>query len=94
MPVVLAAPESSAAYFEQIDAFLRSTLGDGVSKHYDIICGDAMAVAKRLKKRIKTVREYRVAKQESFSYNWGLGIPEDLQKPFHPTCGRRRTNPP
>ena len=39
MPVVLAAPESSAAYFEQIDAFLRSTLGDGVSKHYDIICG-------------------------------------------------------
>jgi predicted Rossmann-fold nucleotide-binding protein len=85
MPVVLAAPESSAEYFEQIDAFLRSTLGDGVSKHYDIICGDAMAVAKRLKKRIKKVREYRVAKQESFSYNWGLAIPEDLQKPFHPT---------
>jgi predicted Rossmann-fold nucleotide-binding protein len=85
LPVVLAAPDSSAAYFEQIDAFLRSTLGDEVSKHYDIICGDAPAVAKLLKKRIKKVREYRVEQQESFSYNWGLAIPEDLQRPFHPT---------
>jgi predicted Rossmann-fold nucleotide-binding protein len=85
LPVVLAAPAASASYFEQIDAFLRGTLGDDVARHYEIICGDPAAVAKSLKKRIKKVREYRMEQQESFSYNWGLAIPEDLQQPFHPT---------
>ena len=85
LPVVLAAPESGAGYFQQIDAFLRSTLGDEVSKHYEIICGDSAEVAKYLKSRIRKVREFRVAQQESFSYNWGLKIPAELQQPFHPT---------
>ncbi len=85
LPVVLAAPESSAGYFQQIDAFLRGTLGDDVARHYEIICGNPAAVAKSLKKQIKKVREYRMAQQESFSYNWGLAIPDDLQQPFHPT---------
>lgn len=85
LPIVLAAPDSSASYFQQIDAFLRSTLGDDVAKHYEIICGDATTVAKVLKKRIKKVREYRMSQQESFSYNWELAIPDDLQQPFHPT---------
>ena len=85
LPVVLAAPESSAGYFQQIDAFLRGTLGNEVAKHYEIICGNPAAVAKALKKRIKKVREYRMEQQESFSYNWGLAIPDDLQQPFHPT---------
>lgn len=85
LPVVLAAPAASAGYFEQIDAFLRGTLGDDVARHYEIICGDAAAVAKCLKRRIKKVREYRMAQQESFSYNWGLVIPDDLQQPFEPT---------
>jgi hypothetical protein len=85
LPVILAAPESSAGYFQQIDAFLRGTLGDDVARHYEIICGDAAAVAKNLKKRIKKVREYRMDQRESFSYNWGLSIPDDLQQPFHPT---------
>ena len=85
LPVVLAAPDSSSGYFQHIDAFLRATLGDEVARHYEIICGDAAAVARSLKKRIKQVREYRMEQQESFSYNWGLAIPDDLQQPFHPT---------
>jgi predicted Rossmann-fold nucleotide-binding protein len=85
LPVVLAAPESSAGYFQQIDAFLRGTLGDDVARHYEIICGNPAGVAKSLKKRMKKVREYRMEQQESFSYNWGLAIPDDLQQPFHPT---------
>jgi predicted Rossmann-fold nucleotide-binding protein len=85
LPLILAAPDAGAAYFEQIDAFLRHTLGEEVCQHYEIICGDPAAVAKHLKNCIKQVREYRMEKQESFSYNWGLEIPEDLQHPFHPT---------
>jgi len=42
-------------------------------------------VARTLKRRIKKVREYRMDQRESFSYNWGLVIPDDLQQPFHPT---------
>ena len=38
-----------------------------------------------LKKHIKRVRAYRMEQQESFSYNWGLAIPDDMQQPFHPT---------
>jgi len=91
LPVVLAAPASSAGYFQQIDAFLRSTLGDDVTKHYDIICGDPVAVAKNLKRCIKKVREYRMEQQESFSYNWGLDIPDDLQQPFLPTHEKMAT---
>jgi len=85
LPLILAAPESSAGYFQQIDTFLRHTLGDGVAGHYEIICGDPVAVAQVLKKRIKKVREHRMDKKESFSYNWGLAIPDDLQQPFEPS---------
>ena len=85
LPLLLAAPESSAGYFQQIDSFLRATLGDEVARHYEIFCGDPATVARVLKKRIKKVRKYRMDKRESFSYNWGLAIPEDLQQPFVPT---------
>jgi predicted Rossmann-fold nucleotide-binding protein len=85
LPVILAAPDASAGYFEQIDTFLRGTLGEDVGRHYEIICGDAPAVAKRVRKQIRKVREYRMEQQESFSYNWGLTIPDDLQQPFHPS---------
>ncbi len=85
LPIILAAPQSSASYFRQIDDFLRRTLGEDVARHYEIICGDPAAVARTLKKRIKKVREYRIRHRESFSYNWGLAIPDDLQQPFEPT---------
>lgn len=85
LPIIMAAPESSADYFRQIDRFLRKTLGEEVAKHYEIICGDAAAVAKRLKKQVKKVRNYRMEQQESFSFNWALVLDRALQQPFDPT---------
>jgi hypothetical protein len=85
LPIIMAAPDSSAAYFQQIDRFLRDTLGDEVATHYDIITGDPAAVARSLKKRVKAVRAYRVERQESFSNNWELVIPEEFQRPFNPS---------
>ena len=46
LPIIMAAPDSSAAYFTQIDRFLRDTLGDEVAAHYEIINGDPAAVAR------------------------------------------------
>ena len=85
LPIIMAAPDSSAAYFTQIDRFLRDTLGDEVAAHYEIINGDPAAVAAKLKKRVKAVRRQRVEIQESFSFNWGLVIPDSLQRPFSPS---------
>jgi predicted Rossmann-fold nucleotide-binding protein len=85
LPIILAAPQASARYFQQIDEFLRRSLGEEAARHYEIISGDPVAVARTLKRRIKQVREYRIRHQESFSYNWGLAIPDGLQQPFEPT---------
>jgi predicted Rossmann-fold nucleotide-binding protein len=85
LPIVLAAGESSADYFTHIDQFLRTTLGDDVAAHYEIIIGDPVAVARVLKSGIRRVRNYRIEKQESFGFNWGLSIAHQLQQPFAPT---------
>jgi hypothetical protein len=68
-----------------IDRFLRETLGDEVTAHYEIIIGDPVEVARRMKKMVKRVRRHRIEQQESFSFNWGLGIPEAFQQPFEPS---------
>ena len=85
LPIIMAAPAGGEAYFERIDAFLRGTLGEEVAEHYEILCGDAESVARRMKKAIRQLRAYRVEQRESFSFNWGLTITDDLQQPFTPT---------
>lgn len=85
LPIVLAGPEGSGEYFQRIDAFLQQLLGPEVAQHYLIIEGSPQEVAQHLRKQLKAVRKQRVKLQESFSYNWGLTIPEELQHPFHPT---------
>ena len=85
LPLIFTGPPESVAYFEQIDEFLRRTLGDEVAEHYEIINGDASAVARAMKRGIKSVRRSRIEQAESFSYTWNLHIPEELQQPFVPT---------
>lgn len=85
MPLIFSGPTESAGYFAQIDAFLRLCLGDEVAQHYEIINGDAPAVARSMKCGIKAVRRERIEHSESFSYAWNLHIPEELQQPFIPT---------
>ena len=85
LPLFFLAPECSASYFEEIDDFLRSTLGDDIAAHYEIIIGDEQTAARRIKDHIKALRRQRVKRKESFSFNWDLVIPEPLQRPFTPT---------
>ncbi len=84
LPLVLAAPAGSEDWFRRIDHFLRQSLGDEVAEHYEIILGDPVAVAQRMKRGVREVRDHRVRTNESFSFNWGLHIEEDLQVPFQP----------
>jgi len=84
-PFILTGPADAAAYFEQIDQFIRLTLGDAVASRYEIIIDDPENVAKTMAAGIRKVREYRIQQKDSFFFNWSLKIPLSFQQPFHPT---------
>lgn len=83
-PLVFTGPKESVAYFEQIDRFIRLTLGDEAAKRYRIIVEDPVAVAKAMKDGMKIVREHRIANRDAFFFNWTLKIPFAFQQPFEP----------
>ncbi|TXI75629.1 MAG: LOG family protein [Dokdonella sp.] len=84
-PLVFSGPRESAAYFEQIDRFLRLALGDDVAKYYQIIIDDPTSVARQVVKGIERVRKYRLDNSDAFFFNWAMNIDESLQHPFVPS---------
>jgi predicted Rossmann-fold nucleotide-binding protein len=84
-PLVFTGPKESAAYFEQIDRFLRLSLGDEVARHYSIVVDDPREVARQVRKGIEKVRLYRLENQDAFFFNWALHIEREFQVPFQPT---------
>lgn len=84
-PLVFTGPRDSADYFEQIDRFLRLSLGDAVAKHYQIIVDDPARVAKSLVKGLDKVRQNRLDSKDAFFFNWALQVPLEFQLPFRPT---------
>ncbi|GMU44571.1 MAG: LOG family protein [Xanthomonadales bacterium] len=84
-PVVFTGPKDSAAYFEQIDAFLKLTLGEAASERYRIIVGDPVEVARHIKQGLAQVTEHRVETKDAFFYNWTLKVPQAFQYRFTPT---------
>ncbi len=84
-PLVLTGPVASSAYFEQIDRFIRLTLGEAATQRYEIIVGDPETVAQRMAAGVRCVREHRIAHKDSFFFNWALTVPLAFQQPFVPT---------
>jgi predicted Rossmann-fold nucleotide-binding protein len=84
-PLVFTGPAESAAYFEQIDQFLKLALGDAGSARYRIIVDDPVEVAQAMRQGIKRVREFRLKEQDAFFFNWSLHLPDEFQLPFAPT---------
>ena len=84
-PLILTGPVASAPYFEQIDRFIRLTLGEAATERYEIIIGDPQEVARRMTAGVKRVRAARIGHTDSFYFNWGLAIPQPFQQPFVPT---------
>ncbi|MGB0133846.1 nucleotide 5'-monophosphate nucleosidase PpnN, partial [Dokdonella sp.] len=84
-PLIFTGPRESAAYFEQIDRFLRLALGDEVSSNYKIIIDDPEQVAREVEKGVEQVHEHRLENKDAFFFNWALNIDEDLQHPFCPS---------
>jgi predicted Rossmann-fold nucleotide-binding protein len=84
IPLVLTGPKSSAAYFEQIDQFLRLTVGEAGAARYRIIVDDGALVAQTMVKGVKKVREQRLNSRDAFFFNWSLRVPVEFQRPFQP----------
>ena len=84
-PVILTGPAGSAPYFEQIDRFIRLTLGEAAASRYEIVVSDPVKVARLMEAGIRKVREQRIAQKDSFFFSWAMHIPLDLQSPFVPT---------
>ena len=84
-PVILTGPTGAAPYFEQIDKFIRLTLGDEAASRYEIIVNDPETVARRMESGIRKVREQRIEQKDSFFFNWALNVPLEFQQPFVPT---------
>jgi hypothetical protein len=84
-PLIFAGPVESAAYFEQIDRFLRLVLGDSVAERYRIVIGNPAETAKLSLKGIEKVRLHRLDSKDAFFFNWALNIEHAFQVPFRPT---------
>ena len=87
LPMILTGPKQSAAYFEQIDAFLKLSLGPDIADKYRIIIDDPSEVAAVVNAGVEQVRRNRIAEKDAFFFNWSLKIDDALQQPFKPTHG-------
>lgn len=84
-PLVFTGPRGAATYFEQIDAFIRLTLGEEAASRYHIIIDDPAAVAKTMIAGLADVRDYRRDNKDAYYFNWLLKVMEEFQVPFDPT---------
>jgi pyrimidine/purine-5'-nucleotide nucleosidase len=84
-PLILTGPAESATYFNEIDQFIDSTLGEHAKTHYQIIINNPAAVAKEMSEAMGQIRSYRYDGNDAFYFNWRLKIEKELQQPFNPT---------
>lgn len=84
-PLIFTAPESSREYFENIDQFIGSTLGEAAQQKYTIIIDNPEKVAKKMKHGMNKVRDFRRDHSDAYYYNWLLKIDDEFQQTFEPT---------
>lgn len=84
-PLIFTGPDSSEAYFKEIDQFIAGTLGKEAQQRYQIIIDDPELVACEMLAGIKQVRAFRKEKGDAYYFNWLLKIDRVFQQPFIPT---------
>lgn len=84
-PLILTGPQSARDYFQQIDQFIKLTLGSEAQQLYQIIIDDPAKVAREMNVGIESVRDFRRQNSDAYYFNWILKVDDELQKPFHPS---------
>ncbi|MEO2268565.1 nucleotide 5'-monophosphate nucleosidase PpnN [Pseudoalteromonas sp. YIC-656] len=85
LPVILTGPAQSKEYFDEIVAFVESTLGQEALDKFEVIIDDPQLVASTLKAKMKQVRDYRKQEGDAYYFNWTLRVDPQFQAPFAPT---------
>ena len=85
LTMILTGPAGSEAYFEQIDQFIGSTLGQEAQEKYQVIINDPGAVATVMAQGLEKVTRYRRQHGDAYYFNWLLTIDPEFQRPFAPT---------
>ena len=85
VPLILTGPESASGYFEQIDQFIKATLGEDASALYEIIIDNPKLVAKKIKSGVDQVTNFRQDSNDAYHFNWQLNVDREFQIPFSPT---------
>ncbi|WP_185232529.1 nucleotide 5'-monophosphate nucleosidase PpnN [Teredinibacter franksiae] len=84
-PLIFSGPDSSADYFNQIDNFIGAALGSEAQQRYDIVLGDPVEVARKMRLGMAEVTAYRQLTHDAYYFNWVIKIEQDFQEPFRPT---------
>ncbi|SDZ85595.1 nucleotide 5'-monophosphate nucleosidase PpnN [Microbulbifer marinus] len=84
-PVIFTGPASAADYFNRIDEFIASTLGEEARSRYQIIIDDPQEVARQMAAGIEQVRQHRKETGDAYYFNWQLKVSTEFQRPFTPT---------
>lgn len=84
-PLILTGPARAKKYFEQIDDFIKLTLGREAQEHYTIIIDDPAKVAREMAAGLESVRNFRREHSDAYYFNWILKIDHQFQKPFLPS---------
>ena len=85
LPLVFTGPASSRRYFERMHDFIGKTLGPKAQQRYNVVLGDAAAVAVEVKRGLEKVKEQRAAGDTAYFFNWALNVGLDFQRPFDAT---------
>ncbi|MCZ6853179.1 MAG: DUF3412 domain-containing protein, partial [Gammaproteobacteria bacterium] len=75
-------PSQSADYFQELDAFLKLTLGEEIGDLYEIVIDDAEKVGRCLSSSLRDVKKQRRRDGDAYYFNWLLKVPTEHQQPF------------
>ena len=84
-PLILSGPASSGAFFQQLDRFVRDTLGDAAAARYQIIIDDPEKTATALNMGLLEVKASRESLANAYYFNRSLYIPPVFQEGFTPS---------
>lgn len=85
LPVILTGPKESQNYFDELDAFIKATLGEEATRFYQVIIDNPCAVAQAMNQQVDALTQYRTENNDSFHFNWRLRIKQEWQVPFEPS---------
>ena len=90
-PLIFTGPETASDYFDEIDHFIGSTVGEEAQKLYEIIIDDPVNVARKMRAGVDAVRDFRRLNDDAYYFNWMLTVDSPFQEPFIPNHENMRS---